>query len=82
MTTETIRIPKDTDWDDPLRATVVERPLSEVPERERLMRRAIADPGVFTARGVTNWSGPEATEYEDVLHWAARAVCIAIDQPE
>lgn len=75
---ETVLIPKDTGWNDPVRATVVNRKRDQIPERERRVRLAISDPGAFTGRGLVENPGTHDSVYEDLVHWAARAVLIAL----
>ncbi len=73
----TILIPPGSEWNTPERVALANRRESEIPERERLVRRAINDPGHWTGRGYA----PEASQkYEDLSQWQARAVCILLDR--
>jgi hypothetical protein len=74
----TVRIPRDADWEDPIRPTALRRGRDDIPEIEQTIRQAIADPGSFTGRGATA-AAAAIYEYEDVRHWAARAVIIALE---
>jgi hypothetical protein len=73
----------DAPWESPARRAVVD-PEREISWRERLVRQAIHDPGIFTARGYAK-DAPEpgsagaVAVYEELWQWQARAVLIALD---